>query len=134
LERDQSERNLQKSGSELARAFLASYTGARMAGKSGSAQVREIKAEDRDSRGKTLLKQGERPWIERDNALFVAFAPTDKPRYACAILIEHGGSGSTFCAPIARDLLAHCLKYDPGAKKPFVPQRQELAAVEKART
>jgi penicillin-binding protein 2 len=112
----------------------APYTGARMAGKSGSAQVREIKASDRSASGKTLLKQNERPWIERDNALFVAFAPVDKPRYACAILIEHGGSGSSFCAPIAHDLLAHCLKFDPGAKKPFVPQRQEVASVEKART
>jgi penicillin-binding protein 2 len=112
----------------------APYTGARMAGKSGSAQVREIKAADRDSRGKTLVKQAEKPWIERDNALFVAYAPTDKPRYAAAILVEHGGSGSSVCAPIAHDLLAHCLKYDPGAKKPFAPQRQEVAAVEKART
>jgi penicillin-binding protein 2 len=112
----------------------APYTGARMAGKSGSAQVRKIEASDRDARGKTLVKQGEKPWIERDNALFVAYAPTDKPRYACAILIEHGGSGSTYCAPIAHDLLLHCLKYDPGAKKAFVPQRQEVAAAEKART
>jgi penicillin-binding protein 2 len=107
--------------------FPAPYTGASMAGKSGSAQVREIKASDRDARGKTLVRQDEKPWIERDNALFVAYAPTDKPRYACAILVEHGGSGSMAAAPFANKILAHALRYDPGAKKPIVPQKQELA-------
>jgi penicillin-binding protein 2 len=105
----------------------APYTGAHMAGKSGSAQVREIKASDRDARGKTLEKQADKPWTERDNALFVAYAPTDKPRYACAILVEHGGSGSQAAAPIAKDILAHALRYDSGAKKPFVPDKREVA-------
>lgn len=113
--------------------FPAPYTGASMAGKSGSAQVREIKASDRDARGKTLVTQKEKPWIERDNALFVAYAPTDKPRYACAILVEHGGSGSSAAAPFANQILAHALRYDPGAKKPFVPEKRELAAAEQAK-
>ena len=43
----------------------------------------------------------------RDHALFVAFAPSDKPRYAIAVVVEHGGGGSTVAAPIARDVLLH---------------------------
>ena len=53
----------------------------------------------------------------RDHALFVAYAPTDKPRYACAIVVEHGGSGSSVAAPFANEILAHALKYDPGAQE-----------------
>jgi penicillin-binding protein 2 len=111
----------------------APYTGARMAGKSGSAQVRVIKMEERDSKGKAIAND-KLEWRMRDHALFVAYAPIDKPRYACAIVVDHGGSGSGAAAPIAKDILAHCLKFDPGAKKPFQPQRQEVAAAEKAKS
>lgn len=41
----------------------------------------------------------------RDHALFVAFAPVDNPRYACAVVVEHGGGGSSVAGPIVRDLL-----------------------------
>jgi penicillin-binding protein 2 len=106
----------------------APYTGARMAGKSGTAQV--IRLDDlRDSRGRAISND-KLPWRLRDNALFVAYGPTDKPRYACAILVEHGVSGSRAAAPIARDILAHALKYDPGAHKPFEPQKREVATNE----
>lgn len=107
----------------------APYTGAHMAGKSGSAQVREIKAEERDARGKAISND-KLEWALRDNAHFVAYAPIDKPRYAVAITVLHGGSGSGVAAPIAKDILAHCLKYDPGAKKPYVPasRKQEVAS------
>ncbi len=105
----------------------APYTGAHMAGKSGSAQVRVIRMEERDSKGKAIAND-KLDWKMRDHALFVAYAPTDKPRYACAIVVEHGGSGSSVAAPFAKDILAHALKYDPGALKPFVPQKQEVAS------
>jgi penicillin-binding protein 2 len=105
-----------------------------MAGKSGSAQVRKIAASDRDANGKTLVKQGDKPWLERDHAHFVAYAPADKPRYAVAITVEHGGSGSSVAAPFAKDLLAHCLKFDPAARKPYVPQKQQVAVADKGRT
>lgn len=105
----------------------APYTGAHMAGKSGSAQVRVIRMEERDSKGKAIAND-KLEWKMRDHALFVAYAPTDKPRYACAVVVEHGGSGSGVAAPFAKDILAHALKYDPGASKPFVPQKQEVAS------
>jgi penicillin-binding protein 2 len=107
----------------------APYTGAHMAGKSGTAQVRVIHASERNSRGEAI-KNDKLPWKLRDHALFVAYAPADKPRYAVAVVLEHGVSGSGLAAPIARDLLAHALKYDTGAKKPFVPQSRDLAAAD----
>ena len=106
------------------------YTGARMAGKSGTAQV--IRLDNlRDARGRAISND-KLPWRLRDHALFVAYAPTDRPRYAIAVVVEHGVSGSSTAAPIARDLLAHALRYDPGAKKPYVPKQRDVAAREGA--
>ncbi len=84
--------------------------GMAMAGKTGTAQVRRISKAERATR---VLKNHERPWKDRDHALFVAFAPVDKPRYAVAVVVEHGGGGSKVAAPIARDLLIEVQKRDP---------------------
>lgn len=45
------------------------------------------------------------PWVERDHALFVGWAPFHAPLYAAAVVVPHGGSGSRAAAPIARDVL-----------------------------
>jgi penicillin-binding protein 2 len=84
--------------------------GLEMAGKTGTAQVRRISKYERDTR---VLKNKERPWKDRDHALFVAYAPVKKPRYAIAVVVEHGGGGSAVAAPIARDILLKTLKRDP---------------------
>ncbi len=76
--------------------------GMEMAGKTGTSQVRRITKRERQTR---VLKNKERPWKDRDHALFVGFAPVHKPRYAVAVIVEHGGGGSKVAAPIARDLL-----------------------------
>jgi penicillin-binding protein 2 len=109
----------------------APYTNAKMAGKSGSAQVRKIAIEERDSKG-AAVKDATLPWKLRDHAWFIAFAPYDKPRYACAILVEHGSSGSQLSAPIAHDMLMQCLKMDPGNKPVFSPQKKEVATAKPA--
>ena len=70
------------------------------AGKTGTAQVKRITKQDRELDLKTL----EIPYEERDHALYVAFGPYRNPRYAISILIEHGGSGSSVAAPIAKKL------------------------------
>ena len=44
------------------------------------------------------------PYKERDHALYIAFGPYKKPRYAVSIIVEHGGSGSAKAAPIAKKL------------------------------
>ena len=70
------------------------------AGKTGTAQVKRITEEERE----LDLKTSQIPYEQRDHALFVAFGPYKKPRYALSVFIEHGGSGSAAAAPIARKL------------------------------
>ncbi|WP_258548768.1 MULTISPECIES: penicillin-binding protein 2 [Thalassospira] len=77
--------------------------GMEMAGKSGTSQVRRITMRERQTTG--VLGNDELPWKYRDHALFVAFAPVDNPRYACSVVVEHGGGGSGVAGPIVRDLL-----------------------------
>ncbi len=71
-----------------------------MAGKTGTAQVVSLSKSDG--------KSG--PWKYRDHGLFVFFAPFDNPRYAGAVVIEHGG-GSGAAYPIARDVMTFL--FDP---------------------
>lgn len=94
-------------------AFKARITepGMEMAGKTGTAQVRRITMAERST---GVRKNEDLPWRERDHALFVAYAPLHSPRYACSVVVEHGGGGSTVAAPIARDVLIECQKRDPG--------------------
>ncbi len=93
-----------------ARAARIEVEGWEMAGKTGTAQVRRI---TRKERVEGVRKSDEKPWEERDHALFVGYAPYDDPRYAVSVIVEHGGSGSTVAAPIARDLLQEALRLDP---------------------
>ena len=72
----------------------------RFAGKTGTAQVKRITEEERELE----LKTSEIPYEQRDHALYVAFGPYENPRYAMSIVIEHGGSGSSTAAPIAKKL------------------------------
>ena len=70
------------------------------AGKTGTAQVKKITKKDRE----LDLKTFEIPYEERDHALYIAFGPYKSPRYALSIIIEHGGSGGTVAAPLAKEL------------------------------
>ncbi len=70
------------------------------AGKTGTAQVKRITERDRE----LDLKTSEIAYEERDHALYVAFGPYKNPRYAISILIEHGGSGGSVAAPLAKVL------------------------------
>jgi len=78
----------------------------RMAGKTGTSQVRSITA---DERAEGVRSNADLPWKQRDHALFVNFAPYDAPRIAVAVVVEHGGGGSTAAAPIARDVTLQAL-------------------------
>ena len=77
-----------------------------MCGKTGTAQVRNISAAERET---GVVRNENLPWAQRDHALFVGYAPADAPRYAVAVVVEHGGGGSTAAAPIARDALLAAL-------------------------
>ena len=70
------------------------------AGKTGTSQVKRITKLQRELN----LKTKDIPYDERDHALYVAFGPYKNPRYALSIVIEHGGSGSSTAAPIAKKL------------------------------
>jgi penicillin-binding protein 2 len=72
--------------------------GIAMAGKTGTAQVRKIAGSQRGQSGE---------WKYRDHGLFVCFAPVEAPRYAAAVVIEHGLGGARAAAPVARDVLTY---------------------------
>ena len=78
-----------------------------MAGKTGTVQVVRISEAERE---KGLIKNEDRPWKRRDHALFVGYAPASKPKYAITVVVEHGGSGSSTAAPIARDIFKYIFK------------------------
>jgi penicillin-binding protein 2 len=122
------------SGIGTARGARSPIYGVHFAGKTGTAQVRRISKEER-ARG---VKRNESlPWKQRDHALFVAFAPTEEPRYAVSVIIEHGIAGGKYAAPIARDVLTFL--YDPdramktlGPVEAAMRARKEAAAAAEA--
>ena len=71
------------------------------AGKTGTSQVTKITEEQR----KLKIKNKDLPYLSRDHALFVGFAPYKKPRYAISVVIEHGGTGSSGAAPLAKQII-----------------------------
>lgn len=89
-----------------------------MGGKTGTSQVRRISMAEREG---GVRKNEEKPWRERDHALFVGFAPVNAPQYVAAVVIEHGGGGSTAAAPVARDILADAQRRN-SARRP-APER-----------
>ena len=77
-----------------------------MAGKTGTVQVVRISEEERE---KGIIKNKDREWKKRDHALFVGYAPFEKPKYSICVIVEHGGSGSATAAPIAKDVMEKLL-------------------------
>jgi penicillin-binding protein 2 len=76
----------------------------RLAGKTGTAQVSRLSAERADE---------DLAWARRDHALFVAYAPAERPRYAVSVIVEHGGGGGAVAAPLAREIMETILERDP---------------------
>ncbi len=93
-----------------ARSSQIPIAGLEMGGKTGTSQVRRITMAERSAG----LNPSSWPWEHRDHALFVGFAPLAAPRYACAVVVEHGGGGSSVAAPIARDILQECQLRESG--------------------
>ncbi len=81
-----------------------------LAGKTGSAQVRRVSRELRES---GHFDSAKLPWEYRPHALFVAYAPYDNPRYAVSVVVEHGNAGAATAAPLARDMMLAVLRRDP---------------------
>jgi penicillin-binding protein 2 len=110
--------NEQGGSAPLARLDLPNLPGVQLAGKTGSAQVRNVTREQREHG----YKSENQAWELRPNALFVCFAPYDQPRYAMALVVEHGNAGAAAAAPIARDIMQAVLTRDPSAHRE-PPQR-----------
>jgi len=106
--------------------------GLRMSGKTGTAQVRRITAEERAT---GVIRNEDLPWKKRDHALFVDYAPHDNPKVAVAVVVEHGGGGSSVAAPIARDITLFALTgkmpdldhYPAGVRKKIRSDQKNLA-------
>ena len=81
-----------------------------MAGKSGTAQ-------DHSYNGGHGIKGAHGAWVQRDNAWFIAYAPADEPRYAVAVIVEHGGFGAAASLPRAREIMKVALLKDPEVRK-----------------
>jgi penicillin-binding protein 2 len=90
---------LQPGGTAAAAGAGANY---QIAGKTGTAQVVSMKQNERYDASRVKMRL-------RDHALFVAFAPADKPRIALAVLVENGGHGGSTAAPIARKVFDYYL-------------------------
>ena len=80
-----------------------------LAGKTGSAQVRRISRALRES---GHFNSANLPWEYRPHALFICFAPYNAPRYAVAVVVEHGNAGAEFAAPLARSIMYDTLLHN----------------------
>ena len=76
------------------------------AGKTGSSQVKRFTEAQREAE----IKQSELDYKDRDHALYIAFAPYENPKYSISVVIEHGGSGSSSAAPIAKKVIKKVLE------------------------
>ena len=70
-------------------------------GKTGTSQVKKITIEERESDD---FRKKEIEWKNKDHALFVGYMPSEEPKYSISIIVEHGGSGSSTAAPIAKEI------------------------------
>ncbi|MES2728524.1 MAG: penicillin-binding protein 2 [Pseudomonadota bacterium] len=95
-----------------------------MGGKTGTSQVKRITAAER-ARG--VRRQGDLPWHLRHHALFVGYAPAPNPRFACAVIVEHGESGSGAAAPVARDIMLAVQERAAGRTPSWTPAMQSDA-------
>ena len=75
------------------------------AGKTGSSQIKRFTEAQREAE----VKQIDLNYKDRDHALFIAFAPYKDPKYAISVVVEHGGSGGSAAAPIAKKIIKKVL-------------------------
>ena len=82
-------------------AFKSRSNDYQFSGKTGTSQVKKITLEERESED---FRKKELSWKNKDHALFVGYMPSNKPKYAISVVIEHGGSGAAIAAPIAKNI------------------------------
>jgi penicillin-binding protein 2 len=92
---------------ERGTARIARLKGTDISGKTGTAQVVSREKAEESEDGASIHKF-------KDHAWFVAYAPSDAPQIAIAVIVEHGEHGSSAAAPIARELVKTYLESAPG--------------------
>ena len=75
--------------------------GFEIAGKTGTAQVIGKKFDNHNLSSHNIA------WHKRNHGIFVGFGPFNDPKYACAVVVEHGGDGSALAAPLGSQILIH---------------------------
>ena len=80
--------------------------GKKMGGKTGTSQVRNISKSERQS---GVLTTEQLKWNLRNHGLFVGYAPTNTPKYAVCVIMEHAG-GSTPAARATTNIFKELLK------------------------
>ncbi len=93
----------------------------KMAGKTGTGQVRGISTSERAT---GIRKNSKLPWKLRDHSIFVGYAPFDRPRFAVGTIVEHGGSGAKRAANITRAVLGEALRRDSAGSSADVKARE----------
>ena len=86
---------------QMGTAFKSKSTKYNYSGKTGTSQVKKISIEERESED---FRKLEKEWKNKDHALFVGYMPTEKPKYAISVIVEHGGSGAAVAAPVAKSI------------------------------
>ena len=90
-------------------AFQSRSENLEFSGKTGTSQVRKISISERESED---FRTKEIEWKKRDHALFVGYMPSIKPKYSISVIIEHGGSGASTAAPIAKQVFNYIHKLE----------------------
>ena len=88
-------------------AYKSRLEDVQFAGKTGTSQVRQITLSERESDD---FRKKEQEWKNKDHALFVGYLPYDDPKYSISVIIEHGGSGASTAAPIAKQVFNYINK------------------------
>ena len=79
----------------------------KFSGKTGTSQVKKITIKERE---KEDFRKKEKKWKNRDHAIFVGYMPSKQPKYAVSVIVEHGGSGASVAAPIAKNIFDYLHK------------------------
>ena len=90
------------------------------AGKTGSSQIKRFTEAQREAE----VKQADLNYKDRDHALFIAFAPYKDPKYAISVVVEHGGTGGSAAAPIAKKVIKKVLERH-GLRQDFIHSKGE---------
>ena len=90
-------------------AFQSRSENLKFSGKTGTSQVTKISLSERERED---FRTKEIEWKKRDHALFVGYMPSIKPKYSISVIIEHGGSGASTAAPIAKQVFNYIHKLE----------------------